>query len=507
MEEGTSIGFYDSTTQPRNASTAFKVRVYLLPSTINYQPSVASTESIASNSFSTYTVLVTSYSVARFWRNGVFKASGTYTGTWDSIIIHTGNGATNGSVTGDIDSVYYASSVADPGNNNIPTASTSTSRIFNTGVSTPVAGVFTVTLNTPSGTTAALSIRRSTSPNNDLWSAYESVTPGNKPTTINQQYVQYRATFSHLNFQYAPAISDVSLLFTTTGYFVSQCLNSGTAITSWGLMQCNQDLNDGSLSLQMSTGATCAAATAADVTWNTQVNNSVISAPTAAFTAYRRLFGVDSATQTPKHRDCTINWNEGTSRPSVSAEVYRDRYYLAYTSGTTGTPVNDNILVLDSNDQWVVHTAPNCASLLIYNRNLYCGDSGDSGQVYQMDVGQDDDGATFTSTIKTKDFDFGNPFQRKVLSRIYYDLSGLPAQDYSIDLTPSYALDASTDSVTLSNIGLDEDYSRFIAAKVPADLSNNVTGRWFSFSLSHTGIQGPWKLFGLKVVFKRLKED
>ena len=124
-----------------------------------------------------------------------------------------------------------------------------------------------------------------------------------------------------------------------------------------------------------------------------------------------------------------------------------------------------------------------------------------------MDVGQDDDGATFTSAIRTKDFDFGNPHQEKKLSRIYYNLAGNPDQSYSIDLIPTYSLDASTDSVTLSTITLSEDYGRFIAAKVPADLSNNVSGRWFNFGLSHTGLQGPWKLFGLRIVFSRLKED
>ena len=85
--------------------------------------------------------------------------------------------------------------------------------------------------------------------------------------------------------------------------------------------------------------------------------------------------------------------------------------------------------------------------------------------------------------------------------------AGLPDPGYSISLTPSYTLDASTDIFTLTAINLNEDYSRFIAAKVPALLSNNVTGRWFNIALSHTGLSGPWKLFGLKIIFSRLTED
>lgn len=382
---------------------------------------------------------------------------------------------------------------------------TFTSATFDTMLSTPFISAVSVNMSTSAG--SPITFEEQDSADGSSWGTEVSYTPGNAPT-LKRRYWRLIGNFSTTYGTSTPRIVEITTLTaTTTGYFISQCVNPGSAITGWGLFQCNTTPNNGSISFAVSTGTSCNQVTRSTANWVSQTNNTVISIATASHVAYRTLFTLDSATQTPTLNDCTINWNEGTSRPSVAAEVYRDRYYLAYTSGTSGTVVNDSLLVLDSRDQWVLHSAPDCSSLGIYNRKLYCGDSANSGFVYQMDVGQDDNGSSFTSAIKTKDFDFGNTFQKKNLSRIYYDLAGLPDQSYSISLTPSYTLDASTDTFTLEPIGLNEDYSRFIAAKVPALLTNNTSGRWFSFGLSHSGVQGPWKLFGLRVVFTRLSED
>lgn len=390
-----------------------------------------------------------------------------------------------------------------------PVTGSFTSRIFDVSFSSPIWSTLSSTFtayNSSGEGNIAFYIQVSTD-SDDTFDALVSSSDTLKPSIAAKRYFRYRANFSTLVSTKTPQLDAISLDAATTGYFISQCRNPGTAITSWGLFQCNRVLNNGDMTFYVSTGTSCNGATRSTNTWTTQTNNSVITIATAAFVAYRVLFDIDSGTETPTLNDCTINWNEGATRPAIASEVYRDRYYMSYTSATVGTVVNDRLLVLDSRDQWVTHDSPNCSALSLYNRNLYCGDSGNNGRVYRMDTGQDDDGASFTSNIRTKDFDFGNTWQRKVLSRMYFDLSGLPSQDVSISLTPSYTLDASTDVFTLTAINLNEDYSRFIAAKVPALLSNNVTGRWFNFALSHTGVNGPWKLFGMKLVFSRLAED
>ena len=381
------------------------------------------------------------------------------------------------------------------------------STIYNTGFSTPTYGSYSVSMSSLTTSSVTFSVQSSTASDGGGFETLVAQTNDYKIVAAQRRYFRHHVYPSPPETTEVSSVTAIALRGGTTGYFISQCRNPASAITRWGLFQCNQTLNSGTLSYAVSIGTTCHAVTRATATWTAQTNNSVITVATASYIAYRTLFTIDSATQTPTVNDCTINWDEGTTRPSVSAEVYRDRYYLAYTSGTSGTVVNDSLLVLDSRDQWVLHDAPNCSSLGIYNRKLYCGDSGSNGRVYQMDIGQDDDGASFTSNIRTKDFDFGNPFQRKELKRMYFNLAGLPDQSFSISLTPSYTLDASTDTFALNQINLNEDYSRFLATKVPAILSNNVTGRWFNFSLSHTGTQGPWKIFGIRAIYSRLTED
>ena len=383
---------------------------------------------------------------------------------------------------------------------------TFTSQAFDTSFSTPTWGPISAHISTNS-TETNLQLRSAASSDGIAFDSQISFLSGNKSPASQKRYTEYQAMFTTLSATMTPTISTVTLIAGTTGYFISQCRNPGAPITSWGLFQCNSTLNDGGITFQVSTGATCNDAIQSTSPWTSQTNNSIVNIATGPYVAYRVLFDIDSGTETPTLNDCTINWNEGASRPSVSAEVYRERYYLAYTSGTSGTVANDHIAVLDSRDQWSLHDAPNCAALGIYNRKLYCGDSGATGRVYQADSGHDDDGAAFTSKIKTKDFDFGNPFQEKILQRMYFDLAGIPDQSYTIQLTPSYTLDASSDTFSLPNIDLNEDYSRFLAPKVPASLDYNTTGRWFSFSLSNSGTQGPWKIFGIRPVFIRLPED
>lgn len=377
---------------------------------------------------------------------------------------------------------------------------------YTTNFSTPTWGIFGATF-TAAINGSTITFQTQSSRNGSSWDSLVSASDTFKILSGQSQQIRYVATFKQSISTQVVVVSSVSLEASTTGYFVGQCRNPGTSISSWGLFQCNLAENDGNITFQVSTGATCNDSIQSTSPWTTQTNNSVVNIATTQYVAYRALFSIDSATQTPTLNDCTINWNEGTSRPSVSAEVYRERYYLAYTSGTSGTVANDHIAVLDSRDQWVLHDAPNCSALGIYNRKLYCGDSGSSGRVYSMDSGHDDDGSAFSSKIKTKDFDMGNTFQKKILKRMYFDMAGIPDQSYSITLTPSYTIDASTDTFSLQDIDLNEDYSRFIAPKVPASLDYNTTGRWFNFGLENSGTQGPWKVFGIRAVFSRLTED
>lgn len=388
-----------------------------------------------------------------------------------------------------------------------PPAGSIVSRIFDTGVSTPVWGSLSSTFtayNSALEGNIAFYLQTSTASDGGGFGSLVSSSDTLKPTVTPKRYVRYQADFSTFIATKTPTLEAISLDAATTGYFISQCRNPGSDITSWGLFSCTQELNSGGLTHYVSTGNTCSAVTRTTATWNTQVNNTEIAISTALYVAYRVLFSVDSPTQTPRIRDCTINWLEGAARPPVASSVYRDRYYLAYTSSTATGSVNDHILVLDKNDKWTLFSSHNCYSLVNYERNLYCGSSTSAGQVWRLDNGSDDDGTAITSKIRTKAFNLGLPERIKRYKNVYLDLEPSPDPTQTITLTGRYLLERSTKTYSLGTVDLNEDPGSIMTSKFPFPLTNPVSGRYIQLELESTGLNSPWRLFGGRLYFQSL---
>lgn len=501
---GTSVGEPKAVVKLTNALT-------------KYQADVSGTlisiveETIAQPSYSTFTIILTTDSAAYFWRNGVFKASSTVanssTTATHAVINNNQPDSNNDSGYAYIDFFNAASGTPNPGFADIPSVATFTSRIFNTGLSTPTFGNLLISSYPTTGSSLSLSMRVSTSPNNDLWGSFISQPNDAKPATARQQYVQYKATFTASNLTEVIGFDRTTLDAATTGYFISQCRNPATAITSWGLFSCTQDLNNGNLTYAISTGTTCNSVTRSTATWNTQANNTEIALATSAYVAYRVLFDIDSASESPKVRDCTINWLEGESRPPVASSVYRDRYYLAYTSSTAQGSSNDHLLVLDKNDKWTLFNNHNCYSLVNYERNLYCGSSTDAGQVWRLDNGTDDDGTAISSIIRTKAFNLGLPERPKLFKRLYLDLEPSPDPTQTITLTGRYLLERSTPTYSLGTVDLNEDPGSIMTSRFPFPLLNPVSGRYIQVELQSSGLNSPWRLFGGRLYFKMLDPE
>jgi hypothetical protein len=319
----------------------------------------------------------------------------------------------------------------------------------------------------------------------------------------NKRYIRYRADFSTLVSTKTPQLDAISLTAATTAQFISQCRNPASAITGWGLFVCNQEANSGTISYFISTGTTCDSVTRTTATWNAQTSNTPIGVSTSLYVAYRANFSIDSATQTPTLKDCTINWREGETRPPVASGVYRDRYYLSYTSSTAGGG-NDHILVLDKNDRWTLFDNHNCYSMVNYERNLYCGSSTSAGRVWRLDSGYDDDGSIITSRIRTKAFSLGAPDRRKVFDRVYFDLEPSPDPAQSISLTGRYTLERSTPVYSLGTVSLNEDPGSIMTSKFPFPLTNPVSARYIQLEMESSGLNSPWRLFGGRLYFKPL---
>lgn len=376
------------------------------------------------------------------------------------------------------------------------------SKIFDTSFSTPIGGIFSATVSSGVGYNLSFRIRSSTSPNDDLWGAYSSISLGANVGLV-QRYWQYQASFSITITTHTPILYDATLQGGTTGQFISQCRNPGTAITSWGQVACTFSPYAGGWAIAVATGTSCSMATRSTATWTAHSNNSIISVATASFVAYRltNSYTAFVATGNPAAHDCTIHWSEGESRPPVASQVYRDRYYLAYTSSTLTTAVNDHLFVLDKNDKWTIFSNHNCYSLALYNRKLYCGSSTAAGQVWLLDNGDDDDGTAINSRIKTKAFNLGLPERPKKFRSLYLDLEPSPDSAQTISLSGTYFLERSTTSYSLGSVDLNEDPGSIMTSKLPFSLSNPVSGRYIQIQLESTGLNSPWRLFGGRLYY------
>lgn len=385
------------------------------------------------------------------------------------------------------------------------------SRIFDTGFSTPTTGILSST-STPLPAdegNVAFYTRSSTSPNNDLWSSYASSSDTLKLTEMNDRYWQYKAEFNTTIATKTPTLDAISLRAGTTAQYIASCINT-FGMSEYRTLGCTKIDYEGSWLLEVSTGSSCQDVQVATATWNTHTNGATVSISTAAYTGFRltNSFSLFVATGNPSVSSCQLNWLEGESRPAVVAEVYQDRYHLSYTSSTDAGATNSHQLILDRNDKWVLWDNIPCASLTIYERNLYCGDSGDTGLVFQQDTGTDDNGSAFVSRIKTKSFNMGMPARRKAFEDLFLDLEPEPDPADSISVTARYYVDRGTVPVSLGTVDLGEDGKHLLTAEFNFPVDSEMTAsKYIQLELESDGINQPWRLFGGRLYYKPLSKE
>lgn len=427
---GTSTAAFTVTQFKSGGGTGAKISLSHGDGGVFYGKSGSFFESGGQNSFSTYTYLISTDSVVSYWRNGVFKASEAVTSSVDSATETTRiqfSGQTNalGDGTAYLRFFYYGDSSAVMGNpaSNIPDISTFSSRIFDTALSTPTPGTFVSTQTLPTGTAVTYAVRVSSSPNNDMWDAYQELgaTPS-RPTLAVKRYWQYKITLKHLNLVDSPGVSGAGLTIATTGQFVAQCIQPNSSISSWGTLSCAQTLTGAGSHVFYATSAlTCAAlptthpvdaAGAVQSGWTAQTNNATvtIATNTAVYIGWRSLLG--SATDQAQVDACVLAWNEGTpAQPSWAAydSVKNAIYWTATVDGASAT---NRLLKYDRNlEQWypwdIAAQAPRSV-----NNTLYFGGAA-AGTWNTYGLVDADAGASINSFWTSKDVGGDRPFQEK----------------------------------------------------------------------------------------------
>lgn len=377
---------------------------------------------------------------------------------------------------------------------------------YDTGFSTPTWGRYDVAV--ASSSESSVTFKTEVSADNASWDNPVAVVDDQQVQSAAKRYIR------HGIFPAPPTSTDLAtvaysaLEAGTTGQFIAQCVDT-SGMSSFDTFGCGFLNFDGSWAIAVATGSSCQDVQVATATWNAHTNNSSVVISTANYFGYRltNSYSVFIATGNPQNYSCQLNWTEGASRPPAATEVYRDRYYLAYTSSTDSSAYNDHLLVLDKNDKWTLLDNIFCYSMDIYSRDLYCGSSKDDGFVYKLEKGPDDDGAAFVSRMRTKAYHMGSPETRKSFGSLYLDVEPEQTDDQSITLTGKFIVDRGTYTTTLGTVDLGEDPKRLLTVDFPFPLTDVTDGRYLQIELESNGTDQPWRLFGGRVYFTPLRRE
>lgn len=313
------------------------------------------------------------------------------------------------------------------------------SRIFDTALSTPIAGPLSSTFTYRAEAYGAIfGIRTSTSPNNDMWTTF-TASSDTLRIDLPRRYWQYRVNLFTRTTN-TVVLAETSLSVTSTGTYRTQCIQPGTNINTWGILSCSQsNLGAGSLVFYATSAVSCATLPSNEpFNWQTSVtNNATISISTnaALYIGWRDL--LNSATDQAQVDACTVYWNEGTlAQPSWG--TYDSIKNAIYWTGTsTSSTQGDRLLKYDLNLRQFYPFSLQATALSIVNNSLYFGSStGGYWNKYGADGINSDNGSAINAYWKSKDFGGASPF----LETSFKTLSLVARNQVTGSMTATHAL-------------------------------------------------------------------
>lgn len=339
----------------------------------------------------------------------------------------------------------YAYQYKEPG--------TLTSRIFDSGFSTVVAGPFSSTFTVQNNIEGQVNfyVRNSTSPNNDMWSSF-AASSDTLRTSLTERYQQYKVDIYTFVSTKTPSVQEISLANAATGFYTTQCIQPNSSIASWGTLSCAESLaGNGSIVYYATSAATCANLPSTDPgSWQTIITNNAtvtIATNTAVKIGWKSL--LTSSTDQAQIDACTLAWNEGApSQPSWA--VYDSiKNAIYWTATINGAASSNRLLKYDRNlDHWYPFDIPAQAPKMI-NNSLYFGGAS-SGTWNQYGIVDADAGNGINAYWQSKDMGSDSPFLEKkfgnlsILSRNNQAGSMTATWTNSIGATGTYSISLST---------------------------------------------------------------
>lgn len=379
-----------------------------------------------------------------------------------------------------------------------PPTGSSTSRTFDTTVSTPSWvwswGNFNTTETDNGGT---ILYGTESSADGSTWETELTVTPGSPVRSSPQRYVRYLTLFNSPSAFSTPVLSSVTIntfsFERSSGTFRSQSHAIG-GINNFGNFSVLDSLNGGSITFSVCsannssmTGAAC----------SVQSPNTQITIATNSYVNFYATFTVTSATSTPTLSGTAFQWYTGTRSVPMASTVWDNRYWLSLTTTTTDS-VNDSVLVLNHTGAWTIFDI-HAGAFTQYKNSLYHADSLGSGNIYLDNQGQGDNGKAINAFIRTRELTLGDYAADDYLYDVYPSASNTGI----CPMTVGYNLDFNPGMYSLGTPLLSE-FGNMSAVRLPfpVDTSHQDFGQALDFTVGTDDNQCDWQFYGLEGLFK-----
>lgn len=317
-------------------------------------------------------------------------------------------------------------------------------------------------------------------------------------TTTVRRFLRYQMTATSTAPTASIRISSVSLtagpFISTGGAFTSQLLSIGNAITAWGPVSIQDIKSSGTITYQF--GSTTTASIAAITNWIPIVNGGVPSVSTGPYAAFKSSFTPIDGNSNLVLGEFDTSWTEGGTIPAPISINYDRRYWISLTTTSGASPTQDTVYVYQRNRTWISLKGLNAASFTLWRDQLMFGDSTASGNVYQFDTGNADNGNSITSTIITKSYDAGQHYRDKDWRRSYLTFYGGLTGAFSL----GFINEQSTSTYSLGTANMPDGTGQvFEKYSFPLNGTVPLQGRELQYVLTKSGTGDRLKLFDISL--------
>lgn len=319
------------------------------------------------------------------------------------------------------------------------------SRIYDTGMGAPLAGLFTSSstlMGTNNQTSIAYYIRSSSSPNNDMWSSW-TASSNSVLVVLPNRYWEYEALFNTSVASMTPQLGYVSLVGVTTGYYYSQVDFVGTLITSWRQFGVTEN-TPGVYGYAVRQATYSFSSNNTSIPWITQTANVNVNMSVSTPTYAQFRLDSTSLVSNPSGASAAesiaaifLRWDQGQNLPVASDTL--DRRYMLCVTISSAASAPDTCLIQQKTGKWVQWSnGGTIGAMGLYNNQMVAADGGTSSKVWRvLQAGvYNDDGFPIDAVWVSGDFTDGLVFNNKVLQEMWVDAA--PVQASSVTLSYQY---------------------------------------------------------------------